>query len=267
MMPAPSAPAVWNTTDLRLPRPQIGLMGLALLLGVAIGAYLALPPIAQKVGYHAFHDGRALFGITNAANVLSNIPFTLVGLLGLRFLAGPSEPAVAPDLRPAYLALFLGLTLTGVGSAYYHWAPDNRTLVWDRLPMVIAFMGLFAAMIGERIDLGLGRRMLIPLIALGLFSVLHWARVDDLRPYGVVQFYPILAIPVMLWAFPPRYTHGRYVLAAIGCYVVAKLLEDADGHIFAHGELLSGHTLKHLAAATGGWCLYRMLTLRQAVTR
>jgi drug/metabolite transporter superfamily protein YnfA len=253
--------------DLRLTRPQLGLMGLTLLLGVAIGAFLALPPIAQKAAYHAFHDGRALFGIPNAANVLSNIPFTFVGLLGLRFLAGPSEHTVARDLRPAYLALFVGLTLTGFGSAFYHWAPDNRTLVWDRLPMVIAFMGLFAAMISERIDMRLGQRLLAPLIALGLFSVIHWARVDDLRLYGIVQFYPILAIPVMLAAFRPRYSHGRYVLAAIGCYVVAKLLEDADGHIFKLGELLSGHTLKHLAAATGGWCLYRMMTLRQAVGR
>jgi Ceramidase len=248
--------------DLRMTRPQWGVMGLTLLLGIAIGALVALPPMAQKAAYHAFHDGRALFGIPNAANVLSNIPFTVVGLLGLRFLAGSSDHAVSQPLRPAYLALFVGLVLTGFGSAYYHWSPDNRTLVWDRLPMVIAFMGLFAAMIGERIELQLGRRMLAPLLALGLFSVIHWARVDDLRLYGVVQFYPVLAIPVMLWAFAPRYTHGHYVLAAIACYVIAKVLEDSDGHIFALGEMLSGHTLKHLAAAAGGYCLYHMLKVR-----
>ncbi len=260
----PTATEVTTTdTRLRPTRAQCGLMGLTLLLGIAIGAFLALPPMAQKTAYHAFHDGRALFGVPNAANVLSNLPFTIIGLLGLRFLAGASDHAVAADGRAAYVALFAGLTLTGFGSAYYHWAPDNRTLVWDRLPMVIAFMGLFAAMIGERIDARLGRRMLLPLIALGLYSVMHWARVDDLRLYGVVQFYPVLAIPVMLWAFPGRYTHGGYVLAAIACYIAAKVLEDADGRIFQLGAVLSGHTLKHLVAAAGGWCLYRMLTLRR----
>jgi hypothetical protein len=101
------------------------------------------------------------------------------------------------------------------------------------------------------------------LVALGVFSVLLWARIDDLRLYGVVQFYPVLAIPLILWAFPARYSHGSLLLAAIGCYVGAKLLEDADGRLFALGQFVSGHTLKHLAAAAGGWCVYRMLVVRQ----
>ncbi len=254
-------------SDLRLTRPLWGLMGLILLFGVAIGAYLALPPYPQNMAYHAFHDGRTLFGIPNAANVLSNIPFTIVGLLGLRFLASPPGAALGHEIRLAYVALFIGLALTGLGSAYYHWAPDNRTLVWDRLPMVIAFMGLFAAMVGERIDPKLGQRLLVPLIGLGLYSVIHWAQFDDLRLYGIVQFYPMLAIPVLLMAFRPRYTHGWLVIAAIGAYALAKQLDHADGAVYALGELISGHTLKHLSAAFGGWCLYRMLIVRQTLAR
>ena len=264
-MPVSMHTPATSTLDLSLSRPQAGLIGLALLLGVALGACLALPPMAQKASYHAFHDGRAWLGIPNALNVLSNVPFAIIGLMGFRFLAGPSEHALPDALRPAYATLFAGLVLTGFGSAYYHWASDNHTLVWDRLPMTLAFMGLFAAVIGERINISLGRRLLVPLVALGIFSVLLWARVDDLRLYGAVQFYPVLAIPVIQWAFPARYSHGPMLLAAIGCYVVAKLLEDADGHVFALGHLISGHTLKHLAAAAGGWCVVRMLTVRRAV--
>ena len=248
-----------------LSRAQAGLLGLVLLFGVALGACLALPAIPQRITYHAFHDGRSWLGIPNVLNVLSNAPFTIIGLFGLSFLNRATAGAIPMAVRPAYATLFAGLVLTGFGSAFYHWAPDNHTLVWDRLPMTLAFMGLFAAVIGERISPALGRRLLLPLVLLGLFSVLLWARVDDLRLYGVVQFYPVLAIPLILWAFPARHSHGAMLLAAIGCYVVAKLLEDADGRLFALGHLVSGHTLKHLAAAAGGWCVYRMLTVRRAL--
>jgi Ceramidase len=252
-----------NPTALVLTRPQIGLTILALVFGIALGALLFLPAVPQKLAYHAFHDGRSWLGMPNALNVLSNLPFTLIGLLGLNHVLGAPPAALPRDLRRPYLTLFIGLIMTGVGSAYYHWSPDNHTLIWDRLPMTLAFMGLFSAIIGERLSLQLGRRVLEPLVLAGFASVLYWAVFDDLRPYAIVQFYPIVAIPLMLWAFPARFSHGHAYLAAIGCYVVAKVLEDADGHIFAFGHLLSGHTLKHLAAAVGGWCIYRMLIVRR----
>ena len=150
-----------------------------------------------------------------------------------------------------------------MGSAYYHWAPDNHTLVWDRLPMTLAFVGLFTAVVGERIDLEFGRRLLVPLAGFGIGSVLWWAAFDDLRPYGSVQFYPILAIPVLMWAFPPRYTGSSAILAALGCYVIGKGLEKSDGTVFAFGQVVSGHSLKHLMAAAGCWFLYRMITSRR----
>ena len=45
--------------------------------------------------------------------------------------------------------LFLGIALTGFGSSYYHWDPNDRTLFWDRLPMALSFMAILAIVIGE----------------------------------------------------------------------------------------------------------------------
>lgn len=248
-------------------RPQVGTIVLWHLVGLALGVLALLPPVAQKAAYHAFHDARPWLGIPNALNVLSNIPFVIVGLLGLRHVARASEESIPAALRPAYLILFSGLLLTGFGSAYYHWAPDNHTLVWDRLPMTLAFTSLFATVLGERISLRLGRLVAVPFVILGIASVAWWAAFDDLRPYGIVQFYPILAIPVLLWAYPPRYTASSGIVAALACYLIAKALEDADGTIFTFGHVVSGHTLKHLAAAAGSWCIYRMLVVRRPVGR
>ena len=44
-------------------------------------------PIRQDQDYHRFADGRALLGMENAADVLSNIPFIVVGAMGLVFMA------------------------------------------------------------------------------------------------------------------------------------------------------------------------------------
>jgi Ceramidase len=257
----------WQQHPTTATRAQVGAIVLWHLLGIALGVMALLPPIAQKAAYHAFHDARPWLGVPNALNVLSNIPFMIIGLLGLRHVARATEESIPVALRPAYLILFSGLLLTGFGSAYYHWAPDNHTLVWDRLPMTLAFTSLFATVLGERIDLNLGRYAAVPLAVLGLGSVVWWAAFDDLRPYGIVQFYPILAIPVLLWAYPPRYTASSGLIAALGCYLVAKALEDADGSIFAFGHVVSGHTLKHLMAAAGSWCIYRMLVIRLPVAR
>ncbi len=248
-------------------RAQIGFAILAILLGIAIGALLFLPAVPQKLAYHGFHDARMLLGIPNAMNVLSNAAFAIVGCLGLALIRRASAGVIDPRLKPAYATLFAGMLLTALGSAIYHWNPSNASLIWDRLPMAVAFMALFAAVLGERINPAVGRAALWPLVAFGVASVVYWAAFDDLRPYGIVQFYPILAIPVLIACMPRRAPGGGYLMAAIGCYVGAKFLEEADGWVFGFGGLVSGHTLKHLAAAFGAWLIYRMLRARGAATR
>lgn len=228
------------------------------------GVMLGLKPIAQDITYHAFADDRDWVGIPNFQNVASNMPFLLVGMAGLSWLRR-WDAALDPELQPAYLTLFLGLIGTAFGSAYYHWAPTSETLFWDRMPIAIGFMGLFAALLGERMGPDVGARLLGPLILYAVGSVIYWRFTDDLRPYAIAQFFPLLAIPLLLWLFPARYTHGSALLVAIGCYVFAKLIELVDGTIYSFGHLISGHTLKHLAAAYGAWIVVRMLVRRRPI--
>lgn len=219
---------------------------LALILLVLLGGFMAGGAITQSQAYHGFADRRFLLGVPNLLNVASNLPFLIIGALGVALCAGPRRPPQAAS----WTTLFIGTGLVCFGSAYYHWAPSDASLVWDRLPMTLAFMGLFVALVSEHLGAGLERILLAPALALGVFSVLWWQWTGDLRFYLWVQFAPLLCIPLMMLMFPGRYTHRRYVLYGLGLYVFAKLAEIWDRDIFLLSEhLMSGHTLKHLLAA------------------
>jgi hypothetical protein len=238
-------------------------------LGVAVAGALLAPPIPQDPAYHRLADARTLFGVPNALNVLSNAAFVLAGIAGLRVLTGEAGARfVDPRERWAWGVFFAGLILTGVGSAYYHLAPDNDRLMWDRLPLAASLMGLFAAVVGERIGVRAGLIALGPLVAIGMGSVLWWHAGEaegrgDLRPYALVQFYPLVAVPAMLGLFRPRYTLGGAVMVAVAVYAGAKIFEALDGPILRIGGVVSGHTLKHLVAAAAGAVIAWMLSARR----
>jgi hypothetical protein len=255
---------------------RIGVTGrdlgsLALALGAVAIVWVWLGPIAQDPDYHAFADRRAILGVPWFWNVVSNVPFLLVGALGLGTLARgvPFAPTfVDPAEQAPFAVFFAGVLLTGVGSAYYHGHPTSLTLVWDRLPMTVAFMGLFAAAVGERVDRRLGSRLLWPLVGLGVASVLYWSWTErggsgDLRLYALVQFGPLVAVPALFRRYPPRYTRGTDWLVALVWYAAALALDRLDRAVFALGGVVSGHTLKHLAAALSAYWLLRMLRLRR----
>lgn len=244
------------------------------LVGAGLLGLLLLDPIPQDPAYHAFANGRALLGIPNFADVVSNAGFLLVGMLGLALLAGARGRAIleqAADARP-YLVFFLGVALVGIGSAYYHWQPTTARLLWDRLPMSVAFMALCAAVIADRIDARAGNGWLLPLlVATGIASLLWWAWTEsqgrgDLRLYGFVQFFPVILLPVLCRLFPEhRYLAGRALAWVIIWYGLSKLFEQLDHEIFAAtGGTVSGHTLKHLAAAVATYVvLHALLTRRR----
>jgi hypothetical protein len=260
---------------------------------ISIGMVFLLPPIPQSEAYHNFADKRSLFGVPNYFNVASNLPFLLVGAFGiydvLRFREGGATPqpvaaarnSVTLVSKPAnfidsgerwsYCAFFIGVAMTAFGSAYYHLDPRDGTLLWDRIPMAIGFMALVAATIGERISLKAGVQMLVPLMTLGAGSVVYWSLTQkdahgDLRPYALVQFGSVLVVLLLVGLFPSRYTRGTDLAVALAIYGLAKIFEAADRSIFALGSIVSGHTVKHLAAATSAYWILRMLQRREMLT-
>lgn len=229
------------------------------IIAMALVAACVAPPIPQDPGYHAFADQRTLLAIPNALDVLSNLPFIAIGCLGLKRLGSSPVAGVLPPLLWHHRIFFLGVVLTGFGSAYYHWHPDNATLFWDRLPMTIGFMAFFSLLVGESLSLQWGRRLLWPLLVAGGLSVLYWHMRDDLRPYALVQFLPMLLIPYILLFFPSPCKAKAWLWALAGFYLLAKFLEMSDRFWFELTGFISGHSLKHLAAALAPLCLYKAI--------
>ena len=232
---------------------RLGVLIGVLLLAIAI--VFSQPRLAQWREYHQMADTRAVLGIPNALNVLSNVPFAVIGLVGLCALF---RGGGVKSNRRSYAVFFAGVTLTALGSSYYHLAPDNFRLVWDRFPMTVAFMALVTAVIGMHIDEPAARRLLMPLVSVGAASVFYWywselRGAGDLRFYGVVQFGSLAAIAAILILYPrPR---RGYLVAGLLAYGLSKLCEILDAQIFSSTQLVSGHTLKHLAAAAGAACV------------
>jgi hypothetical protein len=225
---------------------------------VALFAALLVPPIPQDPAYYRFADGRTLLGIPNFWNVATNLPFVLAGIMGLRFLYGPAASCVPQELRPIYAAFFMGSVLIGCGSAYFHFHPDGDTLLWDRLPMTVSFMAFFCAALAETVSVAWGQRLFWPLLAAGLVSVLYWYATEtqgrgDLRPYALVQFLPMLILPVLLLS-PPSGQAPRGYWAVLGFYGAAKAAELLDGWLYDLLRGFSGHSLKHLLAAASVYC-------------
>lgn len=216
-----------------------------------------LHPIPQDPGYHAFADTRAFLGVPNFWNVATNLPFLFVGLWGLL-----RSRLVAAQLATHYRVYCGAVALVAFGSAWYHLAPSNASLVWDRLPMTVAFMSLFSALIADRISWFVGRALLWPLVVAGIASIAWWIRGEaaghgDLRAYGLVQFLPMLLTPMILLMWREGSIAERPLWLGFGAYALAKLAEHFDAAIHAGGSLLGGHGLKHLAAAAATWWVAR----------
>ena len=229
------------------------LIGLAMLV---VSAVFFIEAIPQDLAYHQFSDANSLWGIPNGWNVLSNLPFMIAGLCGLALLARLNNDAKTGVIKNISLLFFIGLFLTGIGSGYYHLGPTNETLMWDRLPMTIAFMAFFSFVLSMHLSKRIGCLLLWPLILVGIASVLYWAFTEsigagDLRFYAVVQFLPMLLIPAIMLMFPSGYYQSRYVWCVVGIYLAAKVSEYFDYQLYVLIGV-SGHSLKHVIAACSG---------------
>ncbi len=245
-----------NTPRTRLGWREAGLI----LLIIAPLLYLLsmVAPIPQDPRYHVFADSRPCLGLPNCSNMISNLAFFIVGTAGVLWCrSNPGAGAIS-----SWAIFFLGVTLVFIGSGFYHYAPANDSLMWDRLPMTIAFMGLFAALLSEHLDRKREWQLLLPALAVGLASVVWWRLTDDLRIYLWVQITPLLVIAYVITVFPGRHTHRHYLLYGVACYTLAKVAENYDNNIYMlTAGAISGHTVKHLVAAIA--TLWVLLMLRR----
>lgn len=237
---------------------------LALLAALLPALFVGLGPIAQPAGYHDLADQRSILGIGHFWNVVSNLPFLVIGVMGLQLLWRERGEAAG-----GWATLFAGTALVAIGSSWYHSDPNDVTLIWDRLPIGVAFMGFFTALLIEHLS-GTGRRvarhLLVPLVIFSALAIRWWYETGDLSLWVWVQAAPMLAVVLVLLFLPPRYTHRRYLAYALACYAAAKVFEVADLQIMQWtGGLMSGHTIKHLAAAAGVYCFYIMLRQRSVI--
>ena len=230
---------------------------------VAVTALLMYGPITQNPAYHNFADNRTLLAVPNFWNVVSNLPFIFVGLIGLiRCRVIAAYPGGA-ETQMSYLLFFAGIVFTGIGSAYYHLQPDNWGLFWDRLGMALCFMAFLSIVVGSFVSPDSGRKLLFPLVLFGLISVVYWIvteqyGVGDLRLYAVTQFFPILVITVIISSYKSDTIRTVDILIIGTGYGVAKVLEFLDTIIY-QAVPISGHSLKHLAAAFSAYWMVVIL--------
>ena len=238
------------------------------LLGIVVICIVGMTfvePVEQEIAYHNFADMRTVQSIPNYYNVMSNFLFIVVGMFGCGFLFRKGTLTILPDLFWVYLTFFVGVGLVGLGSSYYHLWPSNETLVWDRLPMTIAFMAFFTIILAEFVSERLAKALFLPLLLFGVFSTLYRYFTEqqghgDLRLYILVQFMPMLLIPIIIMLFPSRFSNVGFYWLFMGAYAAAKIFELGDELTYKTSDLVSGHTLKHVFAALG--CGLFLLQLR-----
>ena len=235
---------------------KIGIALIILLSVLSIVSLFYFDPIAQDNTYHNFADQREIFGIANLLNVASNLPFLIVGWLGV-YMTINSKLHILEKLKMAYMIMFCGLIVIFIGSSYYHLMPNNESLVWDRLPMAVVFMSLFSIIVSEFVSMDLGKKLLFPFIVAGIASVVYWHMteqigVGDLRFYGLVQFLPIMIIVAILIFFKSSHKSDVYAYTyLLIAYAVAKVFEYYDAQVYEYLILISGHSIKHVIAAVG----------------
>lgn len=227
---------------------KIGYLLLGLIGIIAIVGYIIVPPIGQNEEYHIFGDRATILSIPNFWNVISNVTFSLVGIFGIFSILKLKE------VNWLFMTFLIGISLIGIGSGYYHYMPNSKTLIWDRLPMTIAFTSLISMVVSEFINNKAGRLLLLPLLALGFYSIFVWIKFDDLRLYALVQYVPIIAIPIILIFFKSENsTKGFWQLVIV--YAIAKIFEIFDFEIYTLLKVISGHSIKHIIASLGVFLL------------
>lgn len=251
----------------KLPLPSASLLCISLLALILV---FCLPPLAQDPAYHAFADQRHLLQLPHFWNVVSNLPFLLAGLYGLSRQPGAAQGRIASQV------FCLSLILVAAGSCWYHLQPDNARLIWDRLPMTLGFLSMFTLILQERVLATDSRlqhpwALLVFMLSIGVAAALWWYwgelhGAGDLRPYLLVQFLPLLLLPLILLGYAARSFDNRLLWSGLLLYLLAKLSEHFDHALYAASGV-GGHFLKHMLAGLACLLLVHAFTMKKRVVR
>ncbi len=233
------------------------------LLSAAL-ALLALavlgPHVPQWAHYHAFADQRMLLGVPCALDVLSNLAFALMGLWGLLRLRRNRGQQPRAAQRALAQLFFVALVVTALCSGLYHLHPNNDSLSLDRLGMVGAFAALLGLAVADRVSPRAGMCTAAAVLACGPLSVLAWVSTGNLLPWAALQGAGMILLVWLALRRPADRAWGLSLWPVLGWYALAKGLELGDHTVFALTQgLVSGHTLKHVAAALAAWPLLALM--------
>jgi len=226
--------------------------------------------IEQQQSYHNFADDRVIVGVTNAVDVLSNLAILVPGLLGiaLMYKRQSTDYTYYQQFEPIILlTLFGGMVVTAIGSMWYHLDPNDSTLVWDRMAMTVVMTALCSLVISDRFSGLFAAKIHIPLLFFGLFTVLYWHFVGDLRPYYIFKLQaPIILVALLIFGQESYDRVSDYVVTMM-LFLLASILEYEDYMVFDATSIISGHSLKHLVAGIGFFWLLRMVEKRTLQAR
>jgi hypothetical protein len=250
-----------NASSIARSRRQTwGFVGIAVVLFAVLR--FVFGPLPQDPSYHLFVDTRTWGAVPRAGDVLSNLAIFAAGLAGVLLWR---RVRIDPGERAAYAVLVVGMLLTAFGSAYYHWAPNDARLVWDRLPMTFVLAAMVALVLADRVDPAFARVAWWPFALLGVAGLAWWAWSDDLLLYLVMRVGSGLLIICLCLLRPGRHSHIGWLVAALALDIVMTVSERLDREIFTiTGGLVSGHNLKHLLAGALLGCLLLWLVQRKA---
>ena len=247
---------------------------LLILIAIALAALaLYFSPITQSRNFYDYADQRTWLGIPNFGNVISNLPFLLVGILGLKQFCTHHTYALEHKINLIYPVFFGGLIAAFFGSGYYHLEPNALGLMLDRIPITVTFIALYCIVLSEYIHPLLGYRLFVPAVIYSVISVIYWYVSDtidgrgDLSAYVLVQLIPIIHLPLVIGLFKSQFSHGRYYLYALLAYILAKWAESNDEQLYALLGGISGHSIKHLLAGLGGIIIYLGWSRRSRLTK
>jgi hypothetical protein len=231
---------------------------------------LTLGPLPQDPAYHLLADTRMSLGvIPRTGDVVTNLAILAAGLFGL---ALSPDMNIAPEERTAVNVLIAAAILTAFGSAYYHWAPSNATLVWDRLPLSMILTSLLALVMADRVHPQFAREGLWPLTALGIASVILWGVSEamgqgDLLLYLVVRIGVGAAIALLVILRRPRHSGTIWLIAAMLCEIAMACLERFDHEVLRLSRgIASGHNVKHIVSGAALACVFWWLRTRKTMT-